>query len=97
MATFITLGKYTQQGIGKIKESPQRLDRAREAAKGLGGTFKEFYLTMGQYDFVAITELPDDEAAAKVALMTGQQGNVTTETLRAWPSADFRKLVDSLP
>jgi len=96
MATFIVLGKYTQQGIGKITEGPQRLEKARELAKSLGGTFKEFYLTMGQYDFVAISELPDDDAAARFALMTGRLGNVTTETLRAWPEGEFRKLVQSL-
>jgi uncharacterized protein with GYD domain len=96
MATFIVLGKYTAKGIGAIKESPQRVDNAKKAAQGLGGNFKEFYLTMGQYDFVAITDLPDDETAAKFALQTGMQGNVTTETLRAFPEAEFRKIIGSI-
>lgn len=96
MATFIVLGKYTAKGIGSIKEGPQRVDNARKAAQALGGSFKEFYLTMGQYDFVAVTELPDDETAAKFALQTGMLGNVTTETLRAFPEAEFKKLVGAI-
>jgi len=62
MPTFIVLGKFTQEGITKIKESPQRLGAARKVTKSIGGEIKEFYYTMGQYDFVAITEGPSNEA-----------------------------------
>lgn len=97
MATFITLLKYTQQGIKDIKGSPGRLDNARKAAQGMDSTIKSFYLTLGRYDAVAIIEAPNDEAAAKFALATGAQGNVATETLRAFNEDEFRKLVASLP
>lgn len=30
MATYISLLRYTEQGIGKIKDSPQRLDAAKK-------------------------------------------------------------------
>lgn len=97
MATFITLLRYTQQGIKDIKGSPGRLDNARKAAQGMNSSIKGFYLTLGRYDAVAIIEAPDDEAAARFALATGSQGNVTTETLRAFNEEEFRKLIASLP
>jgi uncharacterized protein with GYD domain len=52
---------------------------------------------MGQYDAVTITEFPDDESAAKATLALGMQGNVHSETLRAFPEDQFRKIVSSLP
>jgi len=97
MATYITLLKYTQQGIKDIKNSPNRLDSARKAWKAAGGELKSFYLTMGRYDAVVVSELPDDASVARLALATGSQGNVTTETLRAFGEDEFRKIIASLP
>ena len=36
MATYITLVNYTQKGIEKIKESPNRLDAAKKAFQAMG-------------------------------------------------------------
>jgi uncharacterized protein with GYD domain len=52
---------------------------------------------MGQYDAVAIAELPDDAAAARMALSIGAQGNIRTETMKAYTEADYRTIVASLP
>jgi uncharacterized protein with GYD domain len=57
---------------------------------------KALYLTMGSYDVVAVCDLPDDEAAAKFALIIGRTGAVTTTTLRAFSEADYRRLVKDL-
>ena len=97
MATYITLFRLTQQGIGNIKESPARLDAAKQAARAMGGEVKAFYLVMGQYDGVIITEAPDDEAVTKLLLATGSLGNVRTETLRAYTEDEFRKIIAALP
>jgi uncharacterized protein with GYD domain len=97
MPTYITLLRWTPQGIQHIKESPARLDRAREAIKAAGGELKAFYLTIGQYDGVAISEAPDDEAYARSLLVIGSAGAVRTETLRAFPEADYRKIIAALP
>ena len=97
MPTYITLLRWTPQGIQHIKESPARLDRAREAIKAAGGELKAFYLTIGQYDGVAISEAPDDEAYARSLLAIGSAGAVRTETLRAFPEADYRKIIAALP
>lgn len=97
MPTYVTLIQYTQQGIQNIKESPARLDAARAAVEAAGGKIIGFYLTMGQYDAVIITEGPDDETTAKILLATGAQGNVRTETLRAFTEDEARKMIGELP
>jgi uncharacterized protein with GYD domain len=96
MGHYISLIRYTAQGAAKIKESPARLDAAKKAAEGAGGKVHAWYLTMGKYDAVIISEFPNDETAAKFMLATGSMGNVTTQTLKAFTEAEYRKIVASL-
>lgn len=96
MPTYVTLLKYTQQGIAKVKESPSRLDSGREAFKGIGVEIKDTYLLMGRYDLLCIVEAKDDDSLAQAMLKLGSQGNVQTETMRAWNEADFRRIVGSI-
>jgi uncharacterized protein with GYD domain len=97
MPTYITLGKWTQQGIEKVKESPARLDAFKKLVKSLGGMVKGFYMVTGHYDMVLITEAPDDAAVAKIALATASKGSVITETLHAFTEEEYRKIIAALP
>jgi len=97
MSTHIVLIKWTQEGIKNVKESPNRLDMAKKAFQAAGAELKEFYLVMGQYDMVIVTEGPDDETAAKLALAIGSQGAISTETLRAFTEDEYRKIIAELP
>jgi uncharacterized protein with GYD domain len=95
MATYIALLRWTQQGIGSVKDSPKRLDAGREAFKKLGVQIKDTYLTMGRYDLVCVIEGPDD-AVAQALLTLGSQGNVQTETLRAWTEDEYRRITSAV-
>jgi uncharacterized protein with GYD domain len=97
MPTYITLLRYTQQGVETMKQSPTRLEAAKQSVRQLGGEIKAFYLVMGQYDAVLISEAPDDETATKFALATAARGFVRTETLRAYPEEEYRRIVAALP
>ena len=97
MPTYITLANFTQQGIEKIKESPDRLEAAKQAFQSMGAEIKDFYLVMGRYDLVVVSEAPDDEAATKLAMATGSLGNVRTETLGAFTEDEYRKMIGDLP
>ena len=96
MPHYISLVRYTHQGISKIKDSPSRLDAARKAAEAAGGKIHSWYLTMGQYDAVLISEFPSDDLCAKFSLSAAALGNISTETLKAFPEADYRKIINSL-
>jgi uncharacterized protein with GYD domain len=97
MATYITLLRYTQQGMKNIKQGPDRLDAAKQAFKAAGAEIKDFYLAMGQYDAVVVSESPDDETTAKIALSIGAQGNIQSQTFRAFPESEYRKIISALP
>jgi uncharacterized protein with GYD domain len=96
MSTYISLLRYTQKGIENVKESPGRLDAARKAFEKMGAKLKDFYLVSGRYDAVVISEAPDDATAAKASLSLATQGNVRTETLRAFTEDEFRKIAGGL-
>ena len=71
MATYVSLLHYTEQGIRNIKEGPQRLEATKKAFQAAGGELKQFYLAMGAYDIVLVSEAPDDETVARLALTVG--------------------------
>lgn len=97
VATYVTLWNYTREGITTIKDSPARLDAVRELLSTLGVELKAFYLTMGAYDLVTISEAPDDETATKAALAIASRGMVRSETLRAYTEPEYRDIIAALP
>jgi uncharacterized protein with GYD domain len=97
METYITLGKYTGKGMSEIKQSPTRLEEARKAIEAAGGKMIAWYLLLGRYDFLVITEAPDAKGAASVLLAMGAQGNISTETLHALTETEFQGVVSALP
>lgn len=96
MTTYIMLINWTDQGIRDVRSSPKRLDAAKRLLGDMGGSFKQFYLTMGECDMVAIADAPDDAVVARFAMMLGQGGNVRTRTMKAFPELAYREIVASL-
>jgi len=97
MPTYIKLGRWTQQGIEKVKESPARLDAFKQLVKSVGGEVKAVYMVTGQYDILTVIEAPSDDVVAKVALATGSKGGIRTETLRAFTEDEYRRIIAALP
>jgi len=96
MPNYIALLTWTQQGSASVKDSPKRLDAGRKAFKKLGVKLKDTYLTMGRYDLVCVIEAPDDNTFARAILSLASQGNVQTETLKAFTEDEYRKIIGSL-
>ncbi len=59
----------------------------------MGGTFRHFFLTMGQYDLVLIYEAPDDAISARFQLLLGSRGNVRSSTMKAFPESAYREII----
>jgi len=93
---YVMLANWTDQGARQIKDSPKRVDAAKKALTDMGGEFRSLYMTMGDYDLVVIYEAPDDAVAARFTLLLAQQGAVRTRTLKAFPEAAYREIMNSL-
>ena len=96
MQTYVALYKLTDQGINDIKDAPNRIEAAVKLLESMGGKLLSFYATMGEYDYVTISEAPDDETAMATVLTLCSLGNVRTQTLKAFPQKEFAKIVKKM-
>ncbi len=96
MPTYISLVTLTEQGLKEIKNAPERLRAFDTAAREAGGQLLGFYLVMGQYDYVVVTDAPDDQTAARLILSTIAPGSVRTQTMRAFTRDEFVNLTQGL-
>ena len=97
MPQFVLLMNLTAKGAADIKAAPARIDEGLKAFEAMGGKVRDFVVTMGPYDYVAVGEAPSDEAAAAFALALAAQGNVTTTSMRAFSKEEFAGMVARLP
>jgi uncharacterized protein with GYD domain len=97
MPTYIVLIDWTDQGIRNVKDTIKRAEAFRSAIEKSGGKLLDAYYTMGQHDFVATVELPNDESAMSILLALGARGNVRTTTLKAFSLSEAEKVVSKLP
>jgi uncharacterized protein with GYD domain len=96
MPAYIALLRWTPQGLQNVKQSPSRLEAARRGFKAAGVKMKDFYLVTGQYDMIAVLDAPDDAALAKALLSAASQGNIRTETCRAFTEDEYRQIIGGL-
>ena len=97
MATYVTLFKWTAQGVNNVKDTVKRAEKAAQAAESLGGHLKTILWLQGSYDGIVITEFPDDETQGAFVIATAMQGNISTETLRAFTAQEIEKILSKLP
>ncbi len=96
MPTYVTLVRFTDQGIRNIKDSPKRAKAFRALCEKLGGRVKDIYWTLGRYDIVTIVEVPDDVAMEALVYSLGSLGNVRTESLRAFTAQETSQALGKL-
>jgi uncharacterized protein with GYD domain len=89
MATYIVLANFTDQGVKNVKDTTKRADAFKELAKSKGASVKDIYWTLGRYDIVATVEAPDETVITALGLTLAQAGNIRTQTMRAFSSADM--------
>ena len=96
MATYIVLSSFTDQGIRSVKDTTKRADAVRELAGKMGAEVKSIYWTIGQYDVVVTFEAPNDETITALSLAIAAQGNVRTQTLRAFSKEEVTGILGKL-
>jgi uncharacterized protein with GYD domain len=94
---YVLLMKLTDQGAREAKDMPRRIAEGIAAVERMGGSVQSFHVTMGEYDYVAIGDLPSDEAAAAFALGLSSAGRVKTTTLKAFTPDEIGTIVAALP
>ena len=96
MPTYVSLLKWTEQGIKDAKATVDRAEQARQAIEQMGGKMTSILWTQGTYDIVAITEFPDEETATAFLITLGKLGNLRSETLRAFTADEMRRILNKV-
>jgi uncharacterized protein with GYD domain len=97
MPTYISLVQFTDKGIQAAKQTTQRVTDWAAKVQSVGVSLKQMYWTLGQYDQVCVFEAPDDETAASVLLAADMLGNIRTQTMRAFTTAEMEKILAKVP
>jgi len=75
MAHFLLQAAYTPEAVQVLLSNPQDRTAALQAPiEKLGGKIHNIFLSFGDYDAVAILEMPDNVAAAAIALAISSGG-----------------------
>jgi uncharacterized protein with GYD domain len=94
MPTFITQGRFTREyvkgGLAKPEDRKAALSKLCEQA---GGKYLSLHFTLGKYDFLLMSEMPDAKAAAMIGLVAaaggGIEGSVTTQAFTTAEAKDL--------
>jgi uncharacterized protein with GYD domain len=93
MATFVSLIRFTDRGVQGLEAMAQHVRHMQNQGPQAGVKLLAWYLTLGEYDAVAIAEAPDDETMIQALLQLGKEGAVRTSTLKAFPLEEFERMV----
>jgi uncharacterized protein with GYD domain len=95
MATYLYQSAYTPEAWGAMIKSPQdRVAAVAPAIERFGGKIIAAYYAFGEYDFVAIVEMPDNVTAAAFSVSASAGGAVTK--LRTTPLMTMREGLDAM-
>ena len=75
MARYMVQFSYATDAVSELVNPPQdRSAMARSLVERVGGRLEAFYYTFGDYDGVAIAEIPDNVSAAAVSMALSASG-----------------------
>jgi uncharacterized protein with GYD domain len=82
MPKYLLQVNYTLEGVRGVlaKGGSARKAAAQAAAKSAGGKVESFHFAFGSTDAYVIADLPDNAAAAALALTVSAGGGVTVAT-----------------
>ncbi len=83
MPKYLLEVSYTLDGVKGVmaKGGSAREQAARAAAESVGGTLESFYFAFGSADVFTVADLPDNAAAAALALTVTAGGGATVRTI----------------
>jgi uncharacterized protein with GYD domain len=93
---YISLMKWTSQGMGGLPAWRDRIEEGERAIRERGGKLLDAYVTLGRFDVVEIFEAPDDETAYQCLVAVARHGTVTTETLRAFTREEAEEIIKNV-
>lgn len=93
MTRYVSLLKFTEQGVKAIKKSTGRAHDFNAIAAKAGVKVEAEYWTVGRFDGVLILSGPSEQSVLRVLAELVSLGNVRTQTLQAFTDQEFDAIV----
>ena len=84
MPKYLISANYTAEGMEGVRAAgaKSRVDAVSTMLEAMGGRLESFHFAFGDTDVFVIAEVPDDEAAAAVAIAINSSGAVNMRTTK---------------
>lgn len=80
MPHFLSQASYTPEAWARLVANPQdRIEAVRAPIEKLGGRIVNAFFAFGEYDIVAIMDMPDNVSAAAIAIAFAAGGAIKSE------------------
>jgi uncharacterized protein with GYD domain len=93
MARYVTLIRFTPQGVRNLKQSPARATAFCKAAEKAGVKVEAQLWTAGAYDGILILHAVNETKILGLIAKLAAQGNVSTQSLPAFDAKEFAALL----
>jgi uncharacterized protein with GYD domain len=83
MPKYLVTASYTTEGVKGVQSAggSSRVEAVRAALENVGGSLESFHFGFGDADAYVIADMPDNQAAAAVALAVSASGGAVVKTI----------------
>lgn len=96
MPIFISHVSLTQEGLKELKHAPDRIEENHKLWEKAGGKLLSWYVVLGDYDYLLVTEAPDEKVMAEIVLKASSRGRTHFKTFAAIPIDEFSQVSQRL-
>ena len=92
MPLYITLWKYTSEGLKDIRNTASRFESVKKIIEANGGKLVSIYGLVGEYDVITTIEMPNKSTLVSTIIKIAASGRIVPKTLQALPIEEFLKI-----
>ena len=96
MSKFISQVTLSKEGLQGLKEVPERIEENRKLWEDAGGRLVSWYVVLGEYDYLLVTEAPNEKVMAEIAAKASRRGRTQFKTSIAIPVDEFAEVAGNL-
>jgi uncharacterized protein with GYD domain len=96
MATYVSLFRWTDQGVRNAKDTMKRHNAFRADLERRSCKLVSIFWTQGEYDLVTIIEAADAQTVMAALIAVAGLGNVRTETLPAFSEKEMSSILEKV-
>jgi uncharacterized protein with GYD domain len=92
MPIYISEVTLTQAGLEGLADVADRIEANRQLWEEAGGKLREWFVVLGDYDYLLISEAPNEKVMAGIAARASRRGGARFKTYTAIPIEEFAQI-----